>query len=149
MYGPCTGPSRLPRGLLRSPCRNVMNAQLPATAIQYPYKIARVLVRDPVKPSTARTGYTRANLSMCHLPRTGHAQAPEDCLGAFYGHKIVGSFACSVFSHSYTALLRIQKSSKILRARTACPVITQGFPRSWSFNCPGASCDIGINIVSF
>ena len=27
---------------------------------------------------------------MYHLHRKGHARAPEGCLAAFYGHKIVG-----------------------------------------------------------
>ena len=121
---------RLPRGLLCAHARmkpvgssslNDMHAQLPDTAILHPYgsknlqKIVRVLVRDSVKPSSAHTGYiNRANRSMCHLPRTGHVRAPEDCLGALYGQNIVGSFACSDFSHGYTVPLRIQKSSKNL-----------------------------------
>ena len=33
----------------------------------------------------------QAKLEYCHLTCTGHVRVRQDCLGAFYGHKLVGS----------------------------------------------------------
>ena len=86
---------------------------------------------------------------MCYLPRTGHTRTPEGCLWPSTGTKSEEALHAQL---SATAILRPYGSKslrKILRARTACPSITHGFPRTWPFNCPRASCDSGINLVAY
>ena len=49
----------------------------------------------------------------------------------------------------YCALTDPNVFEKSYGPGAACPVIAHGFPRSWPFNCPGGSCDIGINLVAY
>ena len=152
----CLGASVYGHKIVGSPCLKVLHAQLPVAAILHPYgsknlrKIVWVLVRDPVKSASEHTGYINQGKPE-YVPFIPYMPcAPEDCLGTFYGHKIVGSFACSAFRHGYTIPLSdLKVFGKEMRARMTCPVITHGFPRSWPLNCPGASwCRFDLNIVS-
>ena len=85
---------------------------------------------------------------MCHLPYTGHAGAPENCLRAFYGHKIVGSFACSAFSMALLRLYGSKISSKnLVGPHGMCydyPRVPTVLALTGPVNCPGDSFDLSI-----
>ena len=72
-------------------------------------------------------------------PRTGLSRTSTCLLRAKYRLKPVSeSCASSIFSHGYTAPVRVQNSSKIARARTG---FLDSIVRTGPVNCPGASCD--------
>ena len=61
-------------------------------AFEYPQYQSFGALRGSVRTVSARTGYIyQGKPEYSHLICTGHVQVRQDCLGAFYGHKLVGS----------------------------------------------------------
>ena len=109
--------------------------------------IVRVLVRDPVKPSSARTGYINQGKPEYvpftpYRPCTGPGRLLRGLLRAQNRRNLC---MLNFQPRLYCALT----DPKVFEKSCGPARHAHGFPRSWPFNCPGASCDIGINLVSY